>query len=79
MPERYKALQHSYEQLEADFHMLANSIPQLAWMTRPDGWIFWYNQRWFDYTGTTLEEMQGWGWRQIIVRASDKISRAIAC
>lgn len=81
MPERYKALQHSYEQLEADFHMLANSIPQLAWMTRPDGWIFWYNQRWFDYTGTTLEEMQGWGWRQVhhpdhVDRVIDRISQA---
>ncbi|MEQ8557901.1 MAG: HWE histidine kinase domain-containing protein [Henriciella sp.] len=65
MPERYKALQHSYAQLEADFHMLANSIPQLAWMTRPDGWIFWYNQRWFDFTGTTLEDMQGSGWKAV--------------
>ena len=27
-----------------------------------DGWIFYYNQRWYDYTGTTSSEMEGWGW-----------------
>lgn len=65
MPERYKALQQDFARLEADFQMLADSISQLAWMARPDGHIFWYNKRWFDYTGTTLEEMEGWGWRKV--------------
>jgi hypothetical protein len=23
------------------------------------GWIYWYNKRWHDYTGTTLKEMEG--------------------
>jgi len=46
---------------ESRFHLLADSIPQLAWMANSDGWIFWYNKRWFDYTGTTLEQMEGWG------------------
>src|SRR5262249_52178524 len=44
---------------------LANSIPQLAWMAHPDGSRFWFNQRWYDYTGTSLEEMQGEGWRKV--------------
>jgi PAS domain-containing protein len=39
---------------ESRFHLLADSIPQLAWMANPDIWIFWYNKRRFDYTGTTL-------------------------
>ncbi|MEO2092083.1 MAG: PAS domain-containing protein, partial [Gemmataceae bacterium] len=38
------------------FQAMANGIPQLALMTLPDGHIFWYNQRWYDYTGTTLKE-----------------------
>jgi PAS domain S-box-containing protein len=37
----------------------------LAWSGNSEGWLYWYNQRWFDYTGTTLEEMQGWGWRKV--------------
>ena len=54
-------LRESEEQLRA----LANSIPQLAWMAEPDGFIFWYNRRWYDYTGTTPEEMEGWGWQTV--------------
>lgn len=44
---------------------LANTIPQLAWMADADGWIHWYNDRWYEYTGTTLEQMQGWGWQSV--------------
>ncbi|WP_428407186.1 HWE histidine kinase domain-containing protein [Hyphococcus sp.] len=76
MARRNGSLEADYLQLEADFHVMANSIPQLAWMTRPDGWIFWYNQRWFDYTGTTLEEMEGWGWRR--VHHQDHVERVVA-
>ena len=50
---------------EEQFRTLADSIPQLAWMANADGSIFWYNQRWYDYTGTTLEDMEGWGWQSV--------------
>ncbi len=50
---------------EERFRSFANNIQNLAWMADPDGWIFWYNQRWYDYTGTTFEEMQGWGWEKV--------------
>ena len=53
-------------QSESQFRSLANSIPQLAWMADPAGGVFWYNQRWYDYTGTTLEEMRGWRWNKQI-------------
>ena len=59
-----RAMQDLHES-EDRFRALADNIAQLAWMTDATGWIFWYNQRWFDYTGTTLEEMQGWGWQQV--------------
>ena len=42
---------------------MADSIPQLAWMAEPDGNIFWYNQKWYEYTGSTPEEMEGNGWQ----------------
>jgi PAS domain S-box-containing protein len=50
---------------EAQFRTMANAIPQLAWMAHADGFIFWYNQRWYDYTGTTPQEMAGWGWQSV--------------
>ncbi|MDQ6695654.1 MAG: PAS domain-containing protein, partial [Chloroflexota bacterium] len=49
------------EEGEERFRILANNIQDLAWMANPNGWILWYNQRWSDYTGTTLEEIDGWG------------------
>jgi PAS domain S-box-containing protein len=53
------------EQSEIQFGVLANSIPQLAWMARADGFIYWYNQNWYDYTGTTPDQMKGWGWQVV--------------
>ncbi|HYO26333.1 MAG TPA: PAS domain S-box protein [Lacipirellulaceae bacterium] len=50
---------------EARFRQLANTIPQLAWMASPDGWVFWYNDRWYEYTGTTPADMEGWGWQRV--------------
>lgn len=50
---------------EAAQRLLADTITQLAWMARPDGHIFWYNRRWYDYTGTTPEQMEGWGWQSV--------------
>ena len=47
------------------FRALANSIANLAWMARPDGWIYWYNDQWYAYTGTTLADMEGWGWERV--------------
>lgn len=49
---------------EERFRALADNIPNLAWMANAEGGIFWYNQQWYDYTGTTLEEMKGWGWQK---------------
>ena len=50
---------------ELQFRQLANTIPQLAWMAKPDGWIFWYNDRWHEYTGMNAEQMEGWGWQKV--------------
>jgi PAS domain S-box-containing protein len=50
---------------EQQFRTLAESIPQLCWMANQNGHIFWYNRRWYDYTGTTFEEMAGWGWQSV--------------
>jgi PAS domain S-box-containing protein len=50
---------------EEQFRTLANTIPNLAWMALADGHIFWYNQRWYDYTGAKPEEMEGWGWQRV--------------
>jgi len=68
---------------EADLLLLANFIPQLAWMADQDGSIFWYNQRWYDYTGTDFEQMRGWGRREVhhpdhLERVVSKIQKSFA-
>jgi PAS domain S-box-containing protein len=56
-----KALRES----QAQFRTLADAIPQLCWTANADGFIFWYNDRWYEYTGTTPEQMEGWGWQSV--------------
>jgi PAS domain S-box-containing protein len=50
---------------ERQFRDLADSMPQLAWMARADGWVFWFNKGWYEYTGATPAEMEGWGWQSV--------------
>ncbi len=59
--ESEKALKENEEK----FRILANNMSQLAWMMDNKGWVYWFNKRWYEYTGTTLEEMQGWGWQKV--------------
>jgi PAS domain S-box-containing protein len=60
-----KRSEEALRESEDRFRTMANALPQLAWIAKSDGYIFWYNQRWYDYTGTTPEEMEGWGWQSV--------------
>lgn len=75
-----KAAEEALRESEVRFRTLADHMSQFAWMADPEGWIFWYNRRWYEYTGTTLEQMQGWGWRDVhhpdhVERVVEKIRR----
>ena len=52
-------LKHSEER----FRDMANAIPQLAWVADETGAINWFNQRWYDYTGTNIQDIEGGGWK----------------
>jgi PAS domain S-box-containing protein len=58
-------VEEAIHQSEERFRTIANSIPQLAWIAQADGYIYWYNQCWYEYTGTTPEQMEGWGWQSV--------------
>ncbi|HEY9617953.1 MAG TPA: PAS domain S-box protein, partial [Microcoleaceae cyanobacterium] len=78
-----KQAERERQESETRFRTLADNISQFAWMADERGEIFWYNQRWFDYTGATLEEMQGWGWQKVhhpehLDRVIKKINRCFA-
>jgi len=55
----------SIQSAQEQFRQLAESIPQLAWMADATGYIYWYNRRFYDYTGTTFEQVKGWGWQSV--------------
>ncbi|MEO6870275.1 MAG: PAS domain-containing sensor histidine kinase, partial [Ginsengibacter sp.] len=60
---------------ENQFRTFADSIQNLAWIANSEGWRYWYNQQWYDYSGTTQKEMEGWGWQKI--HHPDHIEKAV--
>jgi two-component system sensor histidine kinase/response regulator len=48
------------------YSFLAETVPEIIWTARPDGNVDYFNQRWIDYTGLTLEEAQNWGWTPVL-------------
>jgi len=57
-----KRAEEALQRSEREFRELAESMPQIVWATRADGWNIYFNQQWVDYTGLTLEESYGEGW-----------------
>lgn len=53
------------KQSEAGFRALADSMPQMVWSTRPDGFHDYYNARWYDFTGMPVGSTDGEGWADI--------------
>ncbi|PYS97301.1 MAG: hypothetical protein DMF65_11970 [Acidobacteria bacterium] len=51
---------------ERRYHELADAMPQIVWTANADGSVDYYNQRWCDYTGMTVEQTEGWGWGQVL-------------
>jgi PAS domain S-box-containing protein len=70
---QYKIAERSAKEKEAKleliseqrFKTLANTIPNMAWMAHANGDVYWYNDRWMEYSGLTMEEMTGWGWSKL--------------
>ncbi|MEB3217716.1 MAG: PAS domain-containing protein [Nostocales cyanobacterium 94392] len=61
-----KQTESALRESELNFRTLADSMPQIVWTSRPDGFTDYYNQRWTNYTGMTLEQTQGWGWEPVL-------------
>jgi PAS domain S-box-containing protein len=57
-----EALHHS----EAQYRLLAESVPQLVWMARADAHVEYFNARWREYTGTPTAQALGWGWEDSV-------------
>ncbi len=54
----------SLRQSEREWRLLAESMPQIVWITQGDGKNIYFNRQWVDYTGLSLEESLGDGWNE---------------
>ncbi|BAY13605.1 PAS domain-containing protein [Calothrix sp. NIES-2098] len=70
-----KQAEVALRQSELVFRTLADTMPQMFWITQPDGYHEYFNQRWYDYTGKTLEQTRGEGWQKIL--HPDDVQRTI--
>src|SRR5437763_1311170 len=68
--ERYMAIHKAglnpSRERELYFQTMAEAVPEMIWTSAPDGMSDFFNQRCLEYTGLTLEQMQGTGWKVII-------------
>jgi PAS domain S-box-containing protein len=57
---------NALEESQARFRDIAQAIPNSIWTALPDGRVTFFNKRWYDYTGLTLEESLDWGWEKAV-------------
>ena len=60
---------------EQMFRDALETMPAMAFSSRPDGTRTWVNLRWVEYTGQSIERAAGVGWRDAI--HADDLDRAI--
>jgi PAS domain S-box len=61
--------------LVEEFKFVTDFMPQIVWATQPDGYHDFFNKRWYDFTGISLEESRGKGWLSVI--HSDDVEKAL--
>lgn len=60
-----KSVEAALRESEERFRAITNSVDQMIWSTRPDGFHDFYNQRWYDYTGVPVGSTDGEGWNDM--------------
>ncbi|MER8692882.1 PAS domain-containing protein [Mesorhizobium opportunistum] len=61
-----KRADQALRESERNLRQIINTIPTAVWSTRPDGYCDFLHDRWLDFTGLSMEQAEGWGWRVAI-------------
>ncbi|MGV3720382.1 MAG: PAS domain S-box protein, partial [Actinomycetota bacterium] len=61
-----KRTEQALRRSEAQYHALADGIPQLVWQADAEGAVQYCNLRWLEYTGLSPDEVLGWGWARAL-------------
>jgi PAS domain S-box-containing protein len=48
------------------FKRVCEDLPEIAWIANRDGYLEWYNHRWYEYTGSTFETSKGSSWTDYV-------------
>ena len=51
---------------EARFRQLADSMPQIVWTARRDGFVDYFNERWYEFTGFGRDAQRDASWERIL-------------
>jgi PAS domain S-box-containing protein len=54
------------KEAENRIRLVIDTAPALLHSARPDGYVDFFNQRWLEYVGASLEDLRGWGWTNVI-------------
>lgn len=55
------------EESEKQFRMMAETLPEIAWVASPEGTYSFYNKKFYEYTGLSMEEAAtDWKWESIV-------------
>jgi PAS domain S-box-containing protein len=55
-----------HRQNEERFRSISESLPQIVWVARPDGFRQYYNKRWYNFTGLSPDDSTGFGWHKAV-------------
>src|SRR5262249_10213073 len=54
------------KRIDTLFRELADAMPQIVWAARPDGFVDYYNKRWYEFTGFPQGEFGEESWKRIL-------------
>src|SRR5258708_2502591 len=64
--EEQKRTEQQLKESRENWRVLAETVPQLVWTLQPDGSAMYFNQRYYDYTHASPEQLLGHGWSQFL-------------
>ncbi len=70
-------LRRQIKESEEYFRMMADNVPVMIWVTRPDAYCTYLNKQWYEYTGQTEETGLGYGWLEAVHPDDSDSSAAI--
>ncbi|MGB7151507.1 MAG: PAS domain S-box protein, partial [Terriglobales bacterium] len=60
---------------EEHLRLVIDTTPAMIHSARPDGYLDFFNERWLEYLGVSLDDLLGWRWTSVI--HSDDLARLV--